>query len=138
MANLNARGTRDNVIQYIIQAYQNDLGPEKTTAEVKKMGGNEPELLYASIAGVYHFSNNDPKDLAPYLPHIYHCHGKFWEMLDDLHEYSIPYENVMPTLIAGGYSGCISSEYEGEQSPYLATDQLRRQHAMLRGLFTPA
>jgi len=138
MAGLKERGARDNVIQYIIQAYQDELGPEKTMAEVKKMGGNEAELSYASIAGVYHFSYNDPQDLVPFLPNLYHCHGKFYEMLDDLHEYSIPYEKVIPVMIGGGYSGYISSEFEGPQTLFLATDQLRRQHAMLRNLFTPA
>jgi hypothetical protein len=138
IAGLKERGARDKVLEYVIQAYQNDMGSEKTMTELKKMGANEAEMSYASMGGVYHFSYSDPKDLTPYLPYTYHCHGKFYEMMDDLHEYSIPYEQVIPVMIAGGYSGYISSEFEGPQTLFLATDQIRRQHAMLRGLFTPA
>jgi hypothetical protein len=138
IAGLKERGARDKVLEYVIQAYQNDMGSEKTMTELKKMGANEAEMSYASMGGVYHFSYSDPKDLTPYLPYTYHCHGKFYEMMDDLHEYSIPYEQVIPVMIAGGYSGYLSSEFEGPQTLFLATDQIRRQHAMLRGLFTPA
>jgi sugar phosphate isomerase/epimerase len=129
------QGGREKIIQYIRNAYINNLGPDKTTAEVKKMGGNEAELRYASFAGVYHFSNNNPKDLLPLMPYVYHVHGKFWEMTEDLHEYSIPYEQVIPTFIEGGYEHYFSSEYEGPRDLFRASDQLRRHHAMLRKLF---
>ena len=132
------RGAREKIIQYIRTAYQNNLGPDKTMAEVKKMGGNESELRWASIAGVYHFSNNNPKDLLPYLPYVYHVHGKFWEMTEDLHEYSIPYEQVIPVFVEGGYEHYFSSEYEGPRDLFRASDQLRRHHAMLRRLFGEA
>src|ERR1039458_8689447 len=105
-------GAREKIVQYIRTAYQNNLGPDKTVAEVKKMGGNEAELGYASFAGVFHFTNNNPKDLLPYMPYVYHVHGKFWEMTDDLVEYSIPYAQVIPVFLEGGYAHYFSSEYE--------------------------
>jgi hypothetical protein len=71
------QGARENIVDYIISAYQQRLGPEKTVAEVKRMGGNEVELNFAGIAGIYHSSNNDPKDLLPLVPYCYHVHGKF-------------------------------------------------------------
>ncbi|HVB33469.1 MAG TPA: TIM barrel protein [Patescibacteria group bacterium] len=133
-AQLFRAGARPEIISYIRKAYQNHLGPEKTVAEVTRMKGNAQELRWASIAGVYHFSDNDPKDLLPLLPYSYHIHGKLWEMTDDLREYSIAYEEVVPVLKEGGFQGYISSEYEGSRVPGDASEQIRRHQLMLRRL----
>jgi hypothetical protein len=37
-------------------------------------------------------------------------------------------------LKQAGYSGYLSSEYEGERSPWRALEQVRRQHALIRKL----
>ncbi len=134
LARLVKEGARENILQYITEAYQKNIGPEKTMAEVKKMGGNDVELRWASIAGIYHFSNNDPKDLAPLVPYCYHTHAKFYEILDDLTEYSIPYEKIIQVLVQGGFEGYLSSEYEGDREQFQTSAQLRLQHAMFRKL----
>jgi hypothetical protein len=134
LQNLVQQGARQNILDYLASAYEQKLGPEKTVAEVKKMGGNEVEIRYAGIAGVYHLSNNDPKDLAPLMPYVYHVHAKFYEMTADLHEYSIPYEEIIPVLVAGGYNGYLDSEYEGSREEYTTSAAIRAQHAMLRKL----
>jgi len=61
-------------------------------------------------------------------------------MTEELREYSIPYEEVIPVLIQGGYDGYIDSDYEGQRHTQdaIETDsceQVRRHHVMLRGLF---
>ncbi len=126
------QGARGNIVDYIIQAYQNRVGPEKTVAEVKKMGGNQVELDFAGIAGIYHSSNNDPKDLAPLVPYCYHVHAKFWEITDDLKEYSIPYEEILPVLVQGGYNGFLDSESEGSTPGASTTGAIRAHQAMMR------
>jgi sugar phosphate isomerase/epimerase len=134
VAGLISQGGRENILNYIGQAYQERLGPEKTVAEVKKMGGNDVELRWAGIAGIYHFSNNDPKDLARLVPYTYHVHAKFFEITNELREYSIPYEEIIPVLVEGGYQGYLSSEYEGPREDLQTTTQIRLQHAMLKRL----
>lgn len=42
-------------------------------------------------------------------------HGKFFEVTDDLEEYSIPYAEVVRALRDGGFHGYIVSEYEGHK-----------------------
>ena len=128
------QGARRNILDYIAQAYETNLGPDKIVAEVERMGGNEVEKRWAGIAGVYHFSNNDPQDLARLVPHSYHLHAKFYEMTDDLREYSIPYEKVIPVLAENGYQGYVSSEYEGAREDLQTSAQIRLQHALLRRL----
>jgi sugar phosphate isomerase/epimerase len=126
------QGARENIVDYIFQAYSERVGPEKTVAEVKKMGGNQVEINYAGIAGVYHLSNNDPKDLLPLVPYCYHVHGKFWEMTDALTEYSIPYEEILPVLVQGGYNGYVDSELEGGSPGASTTGTIRAHQAMMR------
>jgi len=125
-------GGRQKILDYITTAYQNSFGAEKTVAEVKKMGGNEAELRWASMTGIYHFSNNDPKDLVRLVPYTYHVHAKFYEMMDDLTEYSIPYEALIKILAQGGYTGYLSSEYEGAREEFQTSAQIRMQQVMFR------
>ena len=134
LAALLKQGARQKIVDYIVSAYQNRVGPEKTVAEVKKMGGNDTEVQYAGIAGIYHFSNNDPKDLAPLVPYCYHVHAKFYEITDDLKEYSIPYEEVLRVLDEGGYDQYLSSEYEGSREEYTTSAAIRAHHAMMRSV----
>ena len=80
--------------------------------------------------------HNNPGRL---IPRIFHIHAKFYEMLDDGTEYSIPYEEVVPYLIEGGFDGYLSSEYEGNrhiQDVYEVDsfEQVRRQQAMFKRL----
>jgi sugar phosphate isomerase/epimerase len=76
----------------------------------------------------------DPRDLADVLPYVVHVHAKFWEMTDTLTDPHIPYAEIVSVLVEGGYTGSLSSEYEGPRDLYRASDMLRRQQAMLRTL----
>lgn len=125
------------IADYVENSYMNRVPLERVIAEVERMGGGETGKQYAALA--YSMSiMEDPKDLLPYLPHTYHFHAKFWQMTDDLHEYSIPYEDVIPVLLSAGWDGCMCSEYEGPRGLLAASDQIRRQHAMLRTIVAQA
>jgi len=141
--NVIAQGGRQNIVDFIIKSFEENVPQEKILAEVEKMGGNPVELRLAGPSGIYHGSynsanRNKPEELAKYIPYIKHLHGKFWEMGEDLKEYSIPYDKVIPVLIKGGYDGFMCSEYEGNRDVFQAQIQLRRQHCMLRSLLAQA
>ncbi|MCS7006142.1 MAG: TIM barrel protein [Thermoleophilia bacterium] len=76
----------------------------------------------------------DPRELADVLPYVVHVHAKFWEMTDMLTDPHIPYAEIVTVLLEGGYTGSLSSEYEGARDLYRASDMLRRQQTMLRTL----
>ena len=64
-------------------------------------------------------------------------------MMPDYTEYSIPYEEVVPVLIEGGYTGYLSSEYEGNRHIQDAievdsAEQVRRQHVMFKKMLGEA
>ncbi|GAB3309245.1 hypothetical protein GCM10027451_18910 [Geodermatophilus aquaeductus] len=73
-------------------------------------------------------------DLVEVLPHVHFIQAKFAEVDDDLHDLHVPWGEIVPTLLEHGWSGWLSSEYEGRREPYRGADQVRRQHALLRSL----
>ena len=125
--------------EYLVTAYNEhrlekggDLPPK-----IMSLNGREIDIMWAFMGT--HMIYADPRKMLKYMPYILHVHGKFWEMLPDNTEYSIPYEEVIPVLLEGGYQGYISSEYEGNRwlhdaLPVDSTEQVRRHQAMLKQL----
>ena len=86
-----------------------------------------------------HYIWTEPKSMLEHMPLIGHIQAKFYEMTEDEVEYSIPYDEIVPVLIEGGFDGYLSSEYEGNRHiqdafPVDSVEQVRRQHAMFARL----
>ncbi len=136
-------GAQEKVLQYLDQAYQDGVSGENRTEAVKKMSSAEADVRAAAMTSGYGPISNDPKDLIPIMPYCYNIHGKFYEMTDDLKEYSLPYEQIIAALVEGGYSWYISSEYEGQRNTqdFKETDsceEVRRHHVMMKRLMGEA
>ena len=106
-------------------------------AEIEKLGGNREDLALAQMVSRY--VNSDPADLREFMPYIHHIHAKFYEMTDEGSEYSIPYEEIVPVLVEGGYTGSLSSEYEGQRHIQDAfevdsVEQVRRQQQLFENV----
>lgn len=139
-------GMKESIVDYLSEAYENGTLPQ--THELKKnndalfnkiiqMGGTEEDAFSGIMAT--HMIYADVGMLKEYIPYTYHLHGKFYEMLPTYTEYSIPYEEIVPALIEGGYEGYIDSEYEGNRWIQDAfevdsLEQVRRHHVMLKKL----
>ena len=131
------QGATPKVVEYVCQAYEAGIMREYIVAEARNMGGNPAALAFAESARHNNFS--PPRRLTEYCPYMFHLHAKFYEMLEDGTEYSIPYEQIIAALKAGGYQGYLSSEYEGNRHiqdafPVDSVEQVRRQQAMLARL----
>ena len=70
-------------------------------------------------------------DVIQYVPFI---QAKFHNIDENLHDHQIPWERIVPMLKKLGYAGYLSSEYEGKRDPWVAIEQVRRQHALIRKL----
>jgi sugar phosphate isomerase/epimerase len=130
-------GMREDIAQYIIDAYNAHQGLETLPDDVKKMGGTEQDISMARMGT--HNIYVDPRRMLDFMPWIFHFHAKFNEMLPDYTEYSIPYDEIIPILIEGGYNGYLSSEYEGNRHIQDAfevdsVEQVRRHQVMLKRL----
>lgn len=83
------------------------------------------------------FENNPVEIMQPYLGYVRNCHGKFFEMMEEGIEYSIPYDQIIAFFQANNYAGYICSEYEGNRFvpagvEVQGVDQLARHHKMMR------
>ncbi|WP_244229518.1 MULTISPECIES: TIM barrel protein [unclassified Rathayibacter] len=76
----------------------------------------------------------DPRDLLDVIDHVVFVQAKFHDIDDDLVDQNIPWRPVLQALKDGGYTGYLSSEYEGDRDPWRSIEQLRRQHALMRGI----
>jgi sugar phosphate isomerase/epimerase len=132
-------GAHAEIVAHIVAAYDEGRELEGLPAEVERMGGTERDLALAEM--VKHHICDDPAKLTQYAPFIRHVHAKFYEMTDDGVEYSIPYDEVVAALRAGGYRGYLSSEYEGNRHIEDAfevdsVEQVRRHQQMLDRLLS--
>jgi hypothetical protein len=77
-----------------------------------------------------------PEDMIPLLPYTYACHAKFTNMSEDLIETEHPYEEIIQVLLDQRWEGYLFSEYEGQNKEVTgyASDQLRKQHVMMKRL----
>ncbi len=73
-------------------------------------------------------------DLIDVLKHVVFIQAKFYEVDESLEDPHIPWRELLTVLKDNGYTGYLSSEYEGPRDPYRGPVQVRRQHAMLHKL----
>jgi sugar phosphate isomerase/epimerase len=130
-------GMKPEIARFVTQVYDTKTGLDSMDETILKMGGTQADVARASR--VRHLINVDPRRMLDFMPYLFHIHAKFYEMLPEYTEYSIPYEDVVPVLIEGGYSGYLSSEYEGNRHiqdafPVDSAEQVRRQQVMFRKL----
>jgi sugar phosphate isomerase/epimerase len=136
------RGTPKNVVDYIYEARENLVPEEEAKKKVLEMGGGPMALPMTAM--VYHLTystkeRNEAEQLARLVPYSVHIHAKFYDVLEDLSdEYSIPYSEIVPVLARAGYANYVSSEYEGDRAPFVASNQIRRQHLMVRRMWQAA
>jgi sugar phosphate isomerase/epimerase len=130
-------GARPDLVDYIVRTYDDHGDTHALMDIVNYRGGGPVEFGLARQATHYIWS--DPKDMLAHLPFIGHIQAKFYEMTDEGTEYSIPYEEIVPVLVDAGFTGCLSSEYEGNRHLQDAfeidsVEQVRRQQVLLARL----
>jgi sugar phosphate isomerase/epimerase len=135
------RGTSKALVDFVYKAREDGVPEESAREQARKIDPGSGEMLAAMV---YHLTyrsteQNDPQTLAALMPYIFHIHAKFYLVEEDLRdEHSIPYSEIIPVLAHGGYSNYLSSEYEGDRSPFAASHQIRRQHLMIRRMWDAA
>ncbi len=127
-------GADEDFVKRVVDVY--DSGEDTSVlpgeAERRGLGPVDRGLAFTATRFVW----EEPRKMLDYMPYIQHIHAKFYEMVDDEHEYSIPYDEILGVLIEGGYNGYLSSEYEGNRHiqdafPVDSVEQVRRHQAMM-------
>jgi sugar phosphate isomerase/epimerase len=102
-----------------------------------------PESLgsFARLAFNMH-GRVDPKEWSDIMPRIVHVHAKFYDIDDDGNEPAIDYPALVREFVNGGYSGFMSSEWEGHAFADLdeadPIDLIHKQHALIRRAISDA
>lgn len=136
------QGARPEVVQFIIDQHEQKIMAEYTIYEVAaKMKGKKAEVAMAET--LRHAPYANPKRIRDFLPYFRHIQAKFYGMTEDCRDPSIAYDEVIPELVAGGWDGTLSSEYEGNRwiqdaMPVDSREQVRRQHVMFERLIAEA
>ena len=95
-------------------------------------------ILFGTLSSMYGYvqfrksSDAELEGLKEIMPYIFHMHGKCHYVSEDLEEGSIPYEKIIPAVLATDYEGYIVTEYEDEG--YDATLMTTRHVAMMKKL----
>ena len=76
----------------------------------------------------------DPADIADIAKYVVFIQAKFHDIDENLEDQQIPWEPVLRALKDAGYTGYLSSEYEGERIPWRSIEQVRRQHSLIRSI----
>ena len=74
----------------------------------------------------------DPADFADVAEHVVFIQAKFHDIDENLEDQQIPWEPVLRAIKDAGYTGYLSSEYEGERTPWRSIEQVRRHHSLMR------
>ncbi len=74
----------------------------------------------------------DPNDVFDVIENVVFIQAKFHDIDEELDDQQIPWEPVLRALKDAGYTGYLSSEYEGEREPWRSIEQVRRQHSLIR------
>jgi len=118
------QGVSREIVLRAVELWNAKTSAEDALKELIAMGLDKKSIgQIEMIWGSY--GHSEPEALAEIMPYIIHFHGKFYSMFDG-DEPDIRFEEAVRALVAGGYQGWISSEYEGP--PVEDTFALLREH----------
>ncbi len=125
---LQEHGVGEKLIVRAFELWKAKTAQEDAFRELMAMGADKKtigpiDIIWGSLG------HSEPAALAEIMPYIVHMHGKFFSMANG-DEPDIRFEETVRALVAGGYKGWISSEYEGPPLEDIVA-VLREHQAML-------
>jgi len=109
-------GIKEELIKITLESwaeYEGDqMGRRPFIAERLRAAGAD-DTASANLGMVSFFGRMKPSAWAEIMPEVIHIHGKCFDFAPDGSEISVNYEEVLPVFVKGGYSGYMSTEWEG-------------------------
>lgn len=107
-------GARLSMLDLAAKLRFDEVPMEEAQKKMAAAGANGAEM--GAFSGMYGFvtfySKPDTQGLKKIMPYCVEMHGKFHYIYEDLHEHSIPYEDILPVIAASDFDGYIMTEYE--------------------------
>jgi hypothetical protein len=133
----------EELIALVSDVWRSDSAmPEKFgrfAEEAQALGASPGDMGKLNMVLTMH-GNMDPRRWEELMPQVVHVHGKFYGIDEAGEEPSIDHATIMDVLVEAGYTGYISSEWEG----HAYTDEMsgwevcRGQHDLCRRLLLEA
>ncbi|MCD7837988.1 MAG: sugar phosphate isomerase/epimerase [Clostridiales bacterium] len=137
-----AAGASVEVLERMAQLRYDEVSQEEATKILM------PELqkcpaLFGTLSSMYGFvqfrksCTAELEGLKKIMPYCFEMHGKCHYVDENLHEVSIPYEEIIPVIANSDYNGYIVTEFEDEGG-YDSIEQTTRHVAMVKKLLAEA
>jgi sugar phosphate isomerase/epimerase len=111
-----ASGMSQQLIDLVSEVWHSDSSmPEKFgrfAEEANALGASPGDRGKLNMVLTMH-GRMDPQRWQELMPQVIHVHGKFYGIDEDGNEPSIDHETIMDVFVQSGYTGYISSEWEG-------------------------
>lgn len=116
-------------------AYRNANGESRLKEQLEKMGAGPGDFEY--LGASYTYSWSDPQDIIDNIDKICHTHAKCYNTTADYVETAVAIPEVVDAFKKAGYSGYLSTEYEGGEHlrdfmPVDDIEQVRRHQMALK------
>lgn len=134
VASARAQGARPEEICLVDRCLKEGAPMDECQSRLQAARASQAGLHYMTTAYGFGIAPLDLELLRRALPHIIHVHGKFWDLDAGGGDPCTPVEQVLPVLRDGGYTGYITSEYEGIRYGNLTPpeEMVARQLALYR------
>ena len=133
-----AAGVPEEVLKKAAQLRYDDV-PQDEAMQTMMPDMEKWPILFRTVSSMYGFvqfrksCQAELDGVARMVPNLFEVHGKCHYVSEDLHEASIPYEEIIPVLANDGFEGFIVTEFEDEGG-YPAVEQTARNVAMVKKL----
>lgn len=115
--------------------YMEANGLSALVKAIEKAGGGKAGMAYAMAS--FQYTWNDPRDIIDNIAYIYHTHAKCYNTTEQYVETSVAIPEVVEAYKKAGYTGYLSTEYEGGRAlddiqVVDSVEQVRRHQEALR------
>ncbi len=129
--NLREQGLPENLLQLAIETWHlpRDAGWKRTEFARLVTPFNADPAVVSALSVMFNIVSPGKAGMwREIMPQVIHVHGKFYDFDADGNESAIPYDELIPVFQQGGYTGFMSSEWEGHLYSRADAFEMVRKH----------
>lgn len=111
-----ADGAQEELLELAKKMRYDEVPLQEAQQRLKEAGAHP--AVFGALQGMYGFvqftRNPDFEGLKEILPYCFEFHAKYHYLDENNHEYSIPYNEILPIIQNSDFEGYIMSEFENE------------------------
>jgi hypothetical protein len=138
--NLREQGMPEDLLQLAIEVWHlpQDAGWKRGEFARRVAPLRADPAIVSALSVIFNIvSPNRAEVWREMVPQVIHIHGKFYDFDAEGNESAIPYDEILPVFQQGGYTGFMSSEWEGHlYSRADAFDMVERHQALCRRILS--